>query len=97
MATEFRHEVMNNISYVMDSKLKIENSDFSARCTSGSIRLLQGRANELAGKTRLNEIERAEQRKVYFTKAVLELIPNKFYKYRVAHEMSYHFLTPLIL
>ena len=48
MASEFRHKIMNNKSNVMDSKLQLETSDFSARCTSGDIHLLQSRANEVA-------------------------------------------------
>jgi hypothetical protein len=50
MASEFRHKIVNNILNVMDSKLQLETSEFSARCTSRNIHFLQSGANELAGK-----------------------------------------------
>jgi hypothetical protein len=50
MASEFRHKMMKNISNVMDSKLQLETSEFSARCTSGNVHLLQSKANKLSGK-----------------------------------------------
>jgi len=53
---------MNNLSNVMDWKLLLGTSEFSARCTSGNIRLLQSRANELVEKNRQIEIPKTKER-----------------------------------